>query len=51
MPLVMKTGVRGVAREWRASSLPSLRVASYIDDALVVRLIRTRRVTTEEMES
>ena len=51
MPLVMKTGVRGVAGERRASSFPPLQAAGYIEDALLGRLIRTRRVTTEEMES
>ncbi len=50
-PRVMNTGVRGFAgRRW-ATSLPLLRSAGYIGDALSDRVVRVKHFKLEEIES
>ena len=51
MPLVMKTGVRGVAGQRWATSLPPPHSAGYIGDDLSDRVVRLKQFTCEEMES
>ncbi len=47
---VMKTGIRGLAAQRRATSLPLPRSAGYKGDALPDRVIRVKHITIEEIE-
>ncbi len=47
---VMKTGIRGLAAQQRATSLPLPRSAGYKGDALPDQLIRVKHITIEEIE-
>jgi len=46
----MKTGIRGLAAQRRATSLPLPRSAGYKGDALPDRVIRVKHITIEEIE-